>query len=196
VPLAYRAGSEKKARVHIFWQKRIRSGDTTTPWWYPSQTSGGALAEGRLALPIPPGKHWSDELPLILPGTTRDEQPKLEGPKTRQPRRKPEPKKPASDLISEGGMKFDFAKPADAAPAKAEKAEKAKRERKRKAKNDPKLVAAARELKDRWLEHVNAGGMMLESAGKYELCRTTNLDSERPLTLPSPGGRGNRLPVA
>src|SRR4051812_2882627 len=27
VPLAYRAGSERNARVHIFWQKRIRSGD-------------------------------------------------------------------------------------------------------------------------------------------------------------------------
>src|SRR5690349_13321404 len=38
VPLAYRMGSEKKARVHIFWQKRIRAGDCETPWWFPSQT--------------------------------------------------------------------------------------------------------------------------------------------------------------
>ena len=31
VPLAFRSGSAKKSRTHIFWQKRIRSGDTTTP---------------------------------------------------------------------------------------------------------------------------------------------------------------------
>jgi hypothetical protein len=38
-------------------------------------------------------------------------------------------------------------------------------------KNDPKLVAAARELRDRYLEHVNAGGMALEGEGKYDLTR-------------------------
>src|SRR4051812_19382680 len=54
VPLAFRAGSEKKQRVHIFWQKRIREGDTTTPWWFPSQTTGGAGFEGRLGFPRPP----------------------------------------------------------------------------------------------------------------------------------------------
>ena len=42
-----------------------------------------------------------------------------------------------------------------------------------KAKNDPKLVAAARELRDRWLEKVNApvGAPILESNGKYEVSR-------------------------
>ncbi len=39
VPLAFRAGSEKKRRVHIFWQKRIREGDKTTPWWFPCASS-------------------------------------------------------------------------------------------------------------------------------------------------------------
>ena len=68
VPLAFRTGSAKKERVHIFWQKRIRAGDTTTPWWFPSQTSGGAIREDRIALPIPPGTHWSDAKPLVLPG--------------------------------------------------------------------------------------------------------------------------------
>jgi N-acetylglutamate synthase-like GNAT family acetyltransferase len=68
VPLAYRAGSEKKSRVHIFWQKRIRSGDATTPWWFPSQTTGGSIREDRIVLPIPPNTHWSDAKPLILPG--------------------------------------------------------------------------------------------------------------------------------
>jgi hypothetical protein len=36
-------------------------------------------------------------------------------------------------------------------------------------KNDPKLVAAARELRDRWLEEVNAGRYVLEERGKYSL---------------------------
>ena len=39
-----------------------------------------------------------------------------------------------------------------------------------KARNDPALVAAARELRDRWLEPVNAGPMALPS-GKYEVSR-------------------------
>jgi hypothetical protein len=30
---------------------------------------------------------------------------------------------------------------------------------------------AARELRDRWLEHVNAGGTLLESSGKYDVTR-------------------------
>jgi N-acetylglutamate synthase-like GNAT family acetyltransferase len=63
VPLAFRAGSKSKDRVHIFWQKRIREGDTTTPWWFPSKTSGGAIGEERLVLPIPPGTRWHDEMP-------------------------------------------------------------------------------------------------------------------------------------
>ncbi len=31
VPLAFRTGSRGKGRIHIFWQKRIRRGDTRTP---------------------------------------------------------------------------------------------------------------------------------------------------------------------
>src|SRR5206468_12042720 len=68
VPLAFRAGSEKKSRVHIFWQRRIRAGDVTTPYWFPSQTTGGSIREDRLVLPIPPNTHWSDAKPMVLPG--------------------------------------------------------------------------------------------------------------------------------
>jgi GNAT superfamily N-acetyltransferase len=168
VPLAYRAGSEKKARTHIFWQKRIRAGDTETPWWFPSQTTGGAIREDRLVLPIPPGKHWWDEMPVILPAR-REETPKLEGPRTRKAPAKPAEKKPPSSLISDGGMKFDFAKPAPAAGEA--KTGNTPREKKPKAKNDPALVAAARELRDRWLERVNAGEYVLEDAGKYDVTR-------------------------
>jgi hypothetical protein len=40
----------KPGRTHIFWQRRIREGDTETPYWFPSETSGGALKENRLVL--------------------------------------------------------------------------------------------------------------------------------------------------
>ena len=59
VPLAFRAGSREKQRVHIFWQRRIRGGDTTTPYWFPSQTTSGSIREDRLVFPIPPDTHWS-----------------------------------------------------------------------------------------------------------------------------------------
>lgn len=77
VPLAFRTGGgrNRKAgpRMHIFWQKRIRQGDTGdpakggTPYWFPSQTGAGAIGEDRLVLPIPPGTHWSDAKPIVLP---------------------------------------------------------------------------------------------------------------------------------
>jgi hypothetical protein len=46
------------------------------------------------------------------------------------------------------------------------KKEKPKRE---KVKNDPRLVSAARELRDRWLEQVNARQLVGE--GKYDVSR-------------------------
>src|SRR5205823_2331237 len=70
VPIAFRTGSQKKRRVHIFWQKRIREGDVETKWWYPCQTSGGAIGDDRLVFPIPPGKRWNDEMPVVLPRIT------------------------------------------------------------------------------------------------------------------------------
>ena len=46
-----------------------------------------------------------------------------------------------------------------------------KRERKPKVKNDPKLAAASRELRDWYLEQVNAGRGMIGSQGKYTVAR-------------------------
>jgi hypothetical protein len=45
VPIAFRTGSRGRGknaepRIHIFWQRRIREGDTETPYWFPSETSG------------------------------------------------------------------------------------------------------------------------------------------------------------
>ena len=66
MPLAFRAGAKGK-RAHIFWQKRIREGDVSTPFWYPCKTDGGMMREDRIVLPIPPGVHWRDEMAILLP---------------------------------------------------------------------------------------------------------------------------------
>ena len=81
VPLAFRTGAAGKtlrstsgrARTHVFWQKRIREGDTSTPFWYPCKTDGGMMREGRIVLPIPPGVKWSDEMPILLPTSSTGE---------------------------------------------------------------------------------------------------------------------------
>jgi hypothetical protein len=78
VPLAFRTGSKSMQRIHIFWQRRIRDNDDSTPYWYPSQTKNGALRQDRLVLPIPPGTHWRDAKPVVLPSI--EVQPEL--PKT------------------------------------------------------------------------------------------------------------------
>src|SRR5688500_20389757 len=58
-------GQRQKKRVHIFWQRRIREGDTTTPWWFPAKTDSGAMREDRLVFPIPPGLSWRGEMPVL-----------------------------------------------------------------------------------------------------------------------------------
>jgi hypothetical protein len=186
VPLAFRAGSEKKsvrrgsrqARVHIFWQKRIRANDVTTPWWFPSKTEGGAMRADRIALPIPPGKHWSDEMPIIIPQATEASR-QLPDVKEKRPRTVGKVPVPSEGPVRHGPKQFraPSAKPVIESvpePVAEPIAEKPKREKKPKAKADPKLVAAARELRDRWLEHVNSGGdgaMLIEDAGKYDVTR-------------------------
>jgi hypothetical protein len=70
---------------------------------------------------------------------------------------------------------------------------KPKPQKKPKRKADPKLVAAARELRDRWLERVNTpavgtpavGTGVIASAGKYDVTReiAATAISERRLLL-------------
>ncbi len=88
------------------------------------------------------------------------------------PRKKRRAKK-AKDLVAirpgaivSGGLRFV----SNSEAAGVEKGAKAKREPKPKVKNDPKLVAAARELRDRWLEQVNREGFALPG-GKYDVSR-------------------------
>jgi hypothetical protein len=172
VPIAFRAGSARKRRVHIFWQKRIREGDTEpggAKWWYPCQTSGGAIGDDRLVFPIPPGKHWRDEMPVILPRIT-GLQPVLAGSEGRHGLKTRDTKK----AIPAGSVKLrQFGGPSNEpiVPTAAPVAEKPKREKKPKVKCDPKHVALARELRDRWSEHVSSGAMLIEGGGKYDVAR-------------------------
>jgi N-acetylglutamate synthase-like GNAT family acetyltransferase len=175
VPLAFRAGSRGKQRVHIFWQRRIRAGDHATPYWFPSQTSSGSIREDRLVFPIPPGTHWSDAKPIVLPTTVVDEPRQAalpDGNRARAPRKRAVKRLPSQPLR---GFVFQSAV-IPQAPA-----EKPKPEKRQRVKNDPKYIAAARELRDRWLERVNApagGASILTSSGKYDVGRALESASQ------------------
>lgn len=177
VPLAFRAGSEKKSRIHIFWQKRIRAGDNETPWWFPAKTDAGAMREDRIVLPIPPGVHWSDEMPRILPALSEAEGPvevpALEDKRTRRVKAMPSTAGPVKHGLRQYGPPPTMQEIAQAVVACPERSrgEKPVREKKVKRKADPKMVAAVRELRDRWMEKVNAGELQIEGAGKYEVGR-------------------------
>jgi len=188
VPLAFRTGSRAKQRIHIFWQKRIREGDTgpgATPYWYPAKTEGGAVGEDRLVLPIPSDTHWRDAKPLVLPGLPAESSAPPEMPKSLpggalvKPR--PEQQKITkahaaaiarskskhlngcpggkAAVITAGGVKY-----VDRADAPTEElveaAKKPKRVSKPRQKHDPKYVKAARDLRDQYLEEINTGRML------------------------------------
>jgi hypothetical protein len=181
VPIAFRGGSGKKKRVHIFWQRRIREGDTTTPWWFPAKTDQGAMREDRLVLPIPPGLHWSDAMPVLVatssgetPKPRKAREPKIGekgGPQTPSPRPRaavqfgPPPSGPIA-----------IPAPTPAAPA-APKPASAPRP---KEKIDPVMVAKARELRDRYLEQVNER-LLIAPGGKYAVGRTLQAGQSAPL---------------
>jgi hypothetical protein len=86
---------------------------------------------------------------------------------------KRKPKVPAAPSRPKRGLWFapPAPPPMTAAEKKAAKA-KARAERPPRMKNDPKLVAAARELRDRYIEQINAGLLLPPSAnGKYDVSR-------------------------
>ncbi|MEM9415838.1 MAG: hypothetical protein AAGA29_10225 [Planctomycetota bacterium] len=221
VPLAFRTGSRKKSwkgedgarhkgpRIHIFWQKRIRQGDHETPWWFPSQTGSGAMREDRIVLPIPPGTHWSDAKPAVLPGVDsvfgeiadqRAEADRIAGaeqkrlPQSKEERQQRRAAKQAareeaaarSESVAAGGLHFGPRADSEGAAGsegKDETKRQQKEARKRaqaevSKKNDPRLVAMARELRDRWLEYVAAQPGMVGGGvggggriGKYDISR-------------------------
>ncbi|MBB6428979.1 hypothetical protein [Algisphaera agarilytica] len=211
VPLAFRTGGGRKRkagpRMHIFWQKRIREGDTGdpasggTPYWFPSQTGAGAIGEDRLVLPIPPGTHWSDAKPIVLPNgpapgseATKDEVLLLESEVQRLERERKQRVKQKKDAalklatkseatqrtVKRGGLRFGAPMPSPAAKEAEQQAEAAvdaelkqakKAVKAAKKKFDPAQEAFARELKDRWLEHVATDPGLLLPIPKYDVCR-------------------------
>src|SRR5687768_16492643 len=130
---AFRAGSDKKKRVHIFWQRRVNADDQSTAYWYPSQTNAGAMREDRLVFPIPPGTHWRDVQAVVLPGdapvSPPEQRPALPGPTKRDPRKS---KKASPAPMPMGGFRFVC----EGQPERA-KAAKTKRQPKPKVKIDP-----------------------------------------------------------
>lgn len=151
-------------------------------YWFPSQTGSGAIREDRVVLPIPPGVHWSEAKPAVLPGMAgvlgelaaeREAEvkrlaPSAEALKAERQREREARKRlrletvRRSGTVGVGGVRFGGggssksgnAENAGSAGNQKKKRKKAKASGGRVAlKNDPRLVAAARELRDRWLEH-------------------------------------------
>jgi len=204
VPLAFRTGSRSKQRIHIFWQRRVRADDDVTPYWYPSQTTGGAVAEGRLVLPIPPGTHWRDAKPVILPGMEaqsgdapkllpggapvkdRPEQPVMTRAKVAAIARSKSkhlgvaPPGQAAIVTSNGLRYLERADAPTEAPTP-----KPKRPRKPRMQHDEKYLRAARELRDRFLEYFNHDHLLPDSRGKYEVSRlpTTVIQEQRQIEV-------------
>lgn len=83
--IAYRAGSRRKKRIHIFWQKRITE-EESVRLWFPSHTSGGWMREARIVLPLGPGEHWSQPDTLILPVSAGNDEEKAVATGDSQPR--------------------------------------------------------------------------------------------------------------
>ena len=206
IPLAFRTGSRAKQRIPIFWQRRVRDNDDAggAPYWFPSQTSAGAVGEDRIVLPIPQGTHWRDAKPLILPGMPvpsggpdlpktlpggalvrpRPEQPRLTKAhaaaiaRSKSKHLSTAPTGKAAVITSRGVKYIDRA---DAVPEEVEPTPKPKRPRKERHKNDPKYIAAARELRDRFLEQINTERMLPAAHGKYDVSRQLAPSTAPPL---------------
>ncbi|MFT3787826.1 MAG: hypothetical protein QM770_16920 [Tepidisphaeraceae bacterium] len=161
-------------------------GDTTTPWWFPSETRGGLIDAQRIVLPIPPGMRWNDEMPVVLPqeavggeqwavgrrDTTQKEAtalpaaPRLSAAGRAESRRKkPAQEEPQEAATVQIGRMQSFAAPA---PAPAEQKTKAKPPRVKKA-FAPEVVAQVREVRDRWSEQQEA--FVPASDAKYDVGR-------------------------
>lgn len=178
LPIAFRAGSKGKRRVHIFWERRIREGDATTPYWFPAQTNAGAIREDRVVLPIPPGVRWNDPMPMLIP-----EAPKALPAQNPEHNAKPKPQKiPTLMPPTRRGARFGPPPANDIPQPLVEKAKPEKKKRE-KVKADPVLVAKARELRDRYLEQINADPSALLPAGKYDMAR--QLEAPRQPRLPN-----------
>ncbi len=170
-------GGTPMPRIHIFWQRRIREGDRETPYWFPSETTGGSLRENRLVLPIPPGTHWSDAKPAVLPGIQEAlnalPEGEAKGSRGKPKRKSKRPEKSKNGLIPNRPTNGLWFAPPEPTAEEKKAAKQAATKDKPRRKNDPKLIAAARELRDRYMEQINAGLLLPPGAfGKYDVSRS------------------------
>lgn len=185
VPLAFRTGSRGRQRTHIFWQRRIRENDTATPWWFPSQTRGGAVREDRLVFPIPPGLHWREPMPVLLPKAAVEPAAQRAAAAMRPPAPKISTERKMA-IVRSSSAHLQGLPPGKAAVVTAsgiryvqradyvpepEPAKPRRAPRPPSPKNDPRHTAAARELRDRFLEEINSDQDLLLPQGKYEVAR-------------------------
>jgi hypothetical protein len=159
----------------------------------PRGSAAGAVG----SLPLAPvgreGGKGGQRVEKVLPSTPADgrapggaaqDAPRVRGPRKR--REAAAPVKPRLAVLT--GFSFDSeATP----PAAAPKPKKAPRPC---VKNDPRLIAAARELRDRWLEHVNAGPSALAGEGKYDVSRRIDSWRSPPRLGPFAWGDGRVRP--
>ncbi len=185
VPIAFRTGSRKKSwvgadgvrrrgpRIHIFWQKPVRASDA-------------AAAERERAV---------KRLSVEGGGQEAEQAAKQEQQRRRAAKRAEQAAEAArASSVGAGGLRFGAPASASGADREAQRAAKAARKRAEaevSKKNDPELVAMARELRDRWLDAVagpGAGlpagesgaagrGLRLEARGKYAVGRCLGVGS-------------------
>jgi hypothetical protein len=175
------------SRIHVFWQKRIRAGDTETPWWYPYKTAGGAIGQDRIVLPIPPGVHWSELERAPLPEGMVLDQKALPAPKRKRAKKAVKRVLPKETDLASGGLRFRPKVSEEARSQELDASQKPEPETVVKPKFDPKLEAYARELRDRWQERVAQEPWMVEGHGKYDVSRQLaggGMEEER-LMLPA-----------
>ena len=129
------------------------------------------MREDRLVFPIPAGTHWSGAKPILLPGMVPEEPKRLPSPRQKRAKHA-SPIGPTT--IAAGGLRFAVTKPPESEPER-------KRDRRQKLKNDPRLVAAARELRDRYLERINHGALVPQTQARYEVARAI---PDQPIALP------------
>lgn len=198
IPLAFRAGGQTQGRVHIFWQRRTRTGDRTTSFWYPKESANGAMSAARLILPIPIGADWREiDLPRVLPqGEGSEQLLPATGPMTPAmitargtARQRALPgqtaaRKTLSPAEYQAKLREKMHSQRSKAPTTAaivgqhENAPAAqqaaiKQAPKPRVRNTPEHVAAAREIRDRWLEELNE--MDIAEGGSFDPSR--NIDA-------------------
>ena len=117
-------------------------------------------------LPIPPGVRWSDAMPVMV--AKEQEKP----PRAKRAAVAPPVVKRTRQAVRFGPPGMYPVTPAPVVVAAAAVVEKVKR-----PPIDPAMVAAARELRDRYLEHYNAQPTAA-GAAKYEVGRLVSAKRE------------------